>query len=73
MRRMYPAMKRLEIIENAPEILSEPPAPGRLRRMTGIEDDRLIALYQGVLCLKGAWRNSWPPRGCAVAGMSCSL
>lgn len=50
MRRMYPAMKRLEIIENAPEILSEPPAPGRLRRMTGIEDDRLIALYQGVLC-----------------------
>ncbi len=50
MKKMYPGMGKLEIIENAPEILSEPPAPGRLRGMTGTGDNTLIALYQGVLC-----------------------
>jgi len=50
MRRMYPDMKRLEIVENAPEKLKELPPRGRLRSMVGADEKTVIALYQGVLC-----------------------
>lgn len=50
MRRMYPEMGRLEIIENAPEPLDTLPARGTLRRLAGIGDEEPIALYQGVIC-----------------------
>lgn len=50
MGRMYPGMKRLSIIENAPEKLHELPGKGTLRRMADIGENEVIALYQGVLC-----------------------
>ncbi|MCD4708237.1 MAG: glycosyltransferase family 4 protein [Candidatus Sabulitectum sp.] len=50
MRQMYPSMKILEIVENAPEKLIELPTSGRLRAMINAAPDTVIALYQGVLC-----------------------
>lgn len=50
MRRMYPDMGRLEIIENAPEPLEALPARGTLRSLAGIGPEEPVALYQGVIC-----------------------
>ncbi len=50
MRQMYPSMKNLEIVENAPEKLIELPPAGRLRTMINAAPDTVIALYQGVIC-----------------------
>lgn len=50
MQEMYPFVKNLEIIENAPEILSQLPPAGKLRAMINASPDTVIALYQGVLC-----------------------
>jgi glycosyltransferase involved in cell wall biosynthesis len=50
MQEMYPLMKNLHIVENAPEKLFELPEKGRLRSMINAEPNAVIALYQGVLC-----------------------
>ncbi|PIE52664.1 hypothetical protein CSA37_05380 [Candidatus Fermentibacteria bacterium] len=50
MLEMYPNIRRMEIIENAPETIRELPAGGRLRKMLKVEDSVPIALYQGVIC-----------------------
>lgn len=50
MRQMYPSMKNLEIVENAPKKLTELPPTGRLRAMVNADPDTIIALYQGVIC-----------------------
>ena len=50
MQQMYPSIRNLEIIENAPEKLIILPPPGKLREMINAESDTVIALYQGVLC-----------------------
>jgi len=50
MQEMYPYMKNLHIVENAPQKLLKLPGKGRLRSMISAEPDDLIALYQGVLC-----------------------
>lgn len=50
MRQMYPSMKSLEIVENAPEILNNLPLTGKLRSMINADPDTIIALYQGVIC-----------------------
>ncbi|MCK5841671.1 MAG: glycosyltransferase family 4 protein [Candidatus Sabulitectum sp.] len=50
MQQMYPAMKNLQIVENAPEKLEKLPSAGKLRDMINAAPDAVIALYQGVLC-----------------------
>ena len=50
MRRMYPEIKKLEIVENAPEKIRDLPIKGTLRRLAGVDEHTVIALYQGVLC-----------------------
>ncbi|MCD6587770.1 MAG: glycosyltransferase family 4 protein [Candidatus Fermentibacteraceae bacterium] len=50
MQEMYPSMRNLHIVENAPEKLLKLPEKGRLRSMINSEPDDVIALYQGVLC-----------------------
>lgn len=50
MLQMYPSMKNLEIVENAPEKLLKLPPTGKLRAMINAAPDTVIALYQGVLC-----------------------
>ncbi len=50
MQEMYPSMKNLQIVENAPEKLLKLPEKGRLRSLINAEPDDIIALYQGVLC-----------------------
>jgi len=50
MQKMYPSIRELEIIENAPEKLKDLPPKGKLRSITGASPDSLIALYQGVIC-----------------------
>lgn len=50
MQQMYPAMKNLQIVENAPEKLEKLPSAGKLRDMINAAPDTVIALYQGVLC-----------------------
>jgi glycosyltransferase involved in cell wall biosynthesis len=50
MQDMYPAMKNLNIVENAPAKLQVLPEKGRLRSTINAEPDTVIALYQGVLC-----------------------
>lgn len=50
MQEMYPEIRRMEIIENAPEKIPELPAKGRLRSMINADENTVIALYQGVIC-----------------------
>jgi glycosyltransferase involved in cell wall biosynthesis len=50
MRRMYPSIKKLEIVENAPEKLIDLPPRGKLRSLIGVGPEAVIALYQGVIC-----------------------
>ncbi len=50
MMQMYPSLKNLVIVENAPEKLEKIPKTGRLRSMIDAKPDTVIALYQGVIC-----------------------
>ncbi len=50
MQQMYPSIKNLVIVENAPEKLVQLPPTGRLRSMINAKPDTVIALYQGVIC-----------------------
>ncbi len=50
MQEMYPEIKRMEIVENAPEKIVELPEQGRLRAMINADSKTVIALYQGVIC-----------------------
>jgi glycosyltransferase involved in cell wall biosynthesis len=50
MRRMYPDLRRLVIIENTVESVSDLPLNGKLRENLGLKESQIIALYQGVLC-----------------------
>ena len=50
MKKMYPSLKNLVIVENAPEKLVKLPETGRLRSMIAAKPDTIIALYQGVIC-----------------------
>ena len=50
MRRMYPGIKRLETVENAPEKIMKLPEKGMLRKLAGADEHTVMALYQGVIC-----------------------
>ncbi len=50
MKEMYPFLKNLTIVENAPEALDKLPAKGSLRSRINASADTVIALYQGVFC-----------------------
>ncbi len=50
MQQMYPSIKNLVIVENAPEKLVQLPPTGRLRSMINAKPETVIALYQGVIC-----------------------
>ncbi len=50
MKKMYPSMKNLSIVENAPDKLLKLPPKGKLRKLIKAKPDTVIALYQGVLC-----------------------
>lgn len=50
MQQMYPEMKNLEIVENAPVSIRTLPVAGKLRSMIDVSPDTVIALYQGVIC-----------------------
>lgn len=77
MLEMYPDIRRLEIIENAPEVISELPPRGTLRSLLGADDKSVVVLYQGVLCpergllklLDAAMKIDLPDVRFAVIGM----
>jgi glycosyltransferase involved in cell wall biosynthesis len=48
MKRMYPRLERLSIVENCPEA-SDPVRSDRLREAAGFSGERPLILYQGVL------------------------
>lgn len=50
MLKMYPAIRNLQIVENAPETSVKLPAKGKLRKMIKADSNTIIALYQGVIC-----------------------